>query len=430
MLVASPDVRVLAITTSDGVLDARSGYFKVRDLLADLHHEGILTGYHTDPRINIKSCPPALQMEWGMPLPKDTVLQDAVSIINEVLENHQENITFICLGSLNTVNLSLATCPEFSARIKRILWSSTPEYKTENFNYSLDIRSASSVLASKTPVNLINIGMKNQYDGDLIRSIAGIHNHYADKVNKSLLLKNSPYADAMFDEAVALYLHYPQLFIADTIDNAITYSMQGFSTANKIHDMYLSILAGETVSQNQVLAVFPMDTLFYFEDVRAALVPALEKYGKEEWIAGVMANEMHRHLGIYAIIGVKMGVRAKEYFGAGVDEMSVVSYAGLTPPFSCMNDGLQISTGATLGHGLIRVASDTLRLPVADFTYMNRTIRVSLIPEIRTRVEAEVRELSKIHGLDSDIYWELVRKKAITYWSNFDRQQVFTVDIL
>jgi pyrimidine-specific ribonucleoside hydrolase len=154
------------------------------------------------------------------------------------------------------------------------------------------------------------------------------------------------------------------------------------------------------------------------------------KYGHDEWTSGVMANEMHRHLGIYAIIGVKMGIRAREYFGAGVDEMSVISLAGMTPPFSCMNDGLQISTGATLGHGLIRIASDSLKLPVAEFTYLNRKIRISLKSEIRDKVEAEVKELSRIHGLDSDIYWDLVRNKAIRYWANYNRHEIFTIELL
>ena len=125
-----------------------------------------------------------------------------------------------------------------------------------------------------------------------------------------------------------------------------------------------------------------------------------------------------------------MGIRAREYFGTGVDEMNVASYAGLTPPFSCMNDGLQVSTGATLGHGLISVISDTLRLPQADFNYMNRKIRLSLKPEIRTKVESEIRELSKIYGLDSNIYWELVRKAAIRYWADFDRNEIFTIQVL
>ncbi|NJO68400.1 MAG: hypothetical protein HC830_03210 [Bacteroidetes bacterium] len=107
----------------------------------------------------------------------------------------------------------------------------------------------------------------------------------------------------------------------------------------------------------------------------------VKNFGKNEWVAVTMANEMHRHLGVFALIGTKMGIRAKEYFNAGVDEMNITTYAGSIPPFSCMNDGLQVSTGATVGHGLITVSPDSMVRPVADFTYMGKTISVTLKPE-------------------------------------------------
>ncbi len=46
-----------------------------------------------------------------------------------------------------------------------------------------------------------------------------------------------------------------------------------------------------------------------------------------------------------ATIGVKMGIRAREYFNIGVDDILVTTYAGHKPPVSCMNDGLQVGNG-------------------------------------------------------------------------------------
>ena len=91
----------------------------------------------------------------------------------------------------------------------------------------------------------------------------------------------------------------------------------------------------------------------------------IKKYGMDEWNSGVLANELHRHLGVFAIIGVKMGIRAREYFNTGVDEFSVRSFAGSIPPVSCFNDGLQVSTGATPGHGLLTVINDQPASPSA-----------------------------------------------------------------
>jgi hypothetical protein len=41
MLLASADIRVLGITTSNGVIDAKEAFKKVKSLMVDLHHEGI-----------------------------------------------------------------------------------------------------------------------------------------------------------------------------------------------------------------------------------------------------------------------------------------------------------------------------------------------------------------------------------------------------
>jgi pyrimidine-specific ribonucleoside hydrolase len=354
----------------------------------------------------------------------------AHEVIDAVLKNTREPVTFICLGSLNTVWSVRNHCPNFTKRVKSILWSSPANYRKDAFNYELDVLSADSVLASGLKIHTIHPGRLERYDNDLVQSISRINNQHAQKISGSLKNQVTPYSTAFSDEVIPVFLHNPELFVRDTAEKGMAYVLQDSLPAIQVMEILNAILTGETKSHNQVLDDFPMDTSFYMSDIRPIVEVALMKYGHDEWTAGVMANEMHRHLGIYAIIGVKMGIRAREYFGAGVDEMSVVSHAGMTPPFSCMNDGLQISTGATLGHGLIRISSDTLKLPVADFTYLNKKIRISLKSEFRNKVEAEVKELSRIHGLDSDIYWDLVRNKAIRYWATFNRHEIFTIEVI
>ncbi|MFO7370237.1 MAG: nucleoside hydrolase [Bacteroidales bacterium] len=430
MLLASPEVRVLAITASDGVLDAETGFHKVSALLYDLHHEGIPVGVNHDTRVKTKPCMPALQTEWGRNGKTANQMPVAHEVIDAILKNTREPVTFICLGSLNTVWSARNNCPGFTKRVKSVLWSSPANYRKGSFNYELDVLSADSVLVSGLKIQTIHSVGLERYDNELVQSISHINNQHAQKINGSLMNQITPYSTAFFDEVIPVFLHYPELFVCDTAEKRMTYVLQDSLPAVQVMDIFNTILTGETENHNQVLNDFPMDTSFYMSDIRPIVETTLIKYGHDEWTAGVMANEMHRHLGIYAIIGVKMGIRAREYFGAGVDEMSVVSHAGMTPPFSCMNDGLQISTGATLGHGLIRVSSDTLKLPVADFTYLNRKIRISLKSEIRNKVEAEVKELSRIYGLDSDIYWDLVRNKAIKYWATFNRHEIFTIELL
>ncbi|MBM3251284.1 MAG: hypothetical protein FJZ11_00680 [Candidatus Omnitrophica bacterium] len=70
------------------------------------------------------------------------------------------------------------------------------------------------------------------------------------------------------------------------------------------------------------------------------------------------AIKFHGHLGPWLVIGLFMGdyglrkIKAKRYFGAQI----AVSIPN-KKPFSCLIDGLQLSSGCTLGKGNIRVIS-------------------------------------------------------------------------
>ena len=44
---------------------------------------------------------------------------------------------------------------------------------------------------------------------------------------------------------------------------------------------------------------------------------------------------------------------------------------------------------------------------------MNRKIRLTLKPEITEKISSELKEINFVYGLDSNIYWELVRKNSI-----------------
>ena len=50
-----------------------------------------------------------------------------------------------------------------------------------------------------------------------------------------------------------------------------------------------------------------------------------------------------------------------------LENVKIISFAGNTPPISCMNDGLQVSTGATIGHGLITIEATAEAYPGAIF---------------------------------------------------------------
>jgi pyrimidine-specific ribonucleoside hydrolase len=188
------------------------------------------------------------------------------------------------------------------------------------------------------------------------------------------------------------------------------------------------MVKGTYVSErNVVFNRFPDQRGMFRYDVRPIMDTAIARYGVEEWKANVMTDEFHGHLGVFSIVGAKMGIRAREYFGVGPDMLKVVTFAGSKPPYSCLNDGIQVSTGATLGMGTISLASDSINRPSAVFTYKGRSVRISLKKEYLDQVDADINEGVVKYGLMDDGYWKLIRRNALKYWLEWDRNIIFDV---
>ena len=67
--------------------------------------------------------------------------------------------------------------------------------------------------------------------------------------------------------------------------------------------------------QESILSPFPTNIDSYSAEVAPIVDYVISRYGNDEWRAAVLTNELHGHLGIYATIGVKMGIFAREKLG-------------------------------------------------------------------------------------------------------------------
>ena len=67
------------------------------------------------------------------------------------------------------------------------------------------------------------------------------------------------------------------------------------------------------------------------------------------------AVEFHGHLGPFLALGLRAGLLALERLGAAKHELSVVVETEDKPPASCIIDGIQVSTGCTLGRANLQV---------------------------------------------------------------------------
>jgi pyrimidine-specific ribonucleoside hydrolase len=142
-------------------------------------------------------------------------------------------------------------------------------------------------------------------------------------------------------------------------------------------------------------------------------------------LALLLTSELHRHLGTYSIVGAKMGLRARERFNVALDELRVESRAGLKPPLSCVNDGLQVATGASLGRGTITVVTNGPPVCEAVFSYGEGRLRLRLKPEFAKQIAADMAELVKRHGGTTPEYFQDVRSVSLRHWLNFDRKTMF-----
>lgn len=430
MLLASPDVRVLAITVSPGTLITGSAYKKVRSLLNSFYHEGIPVGVNRISDFKSPDFQVALNTSWGDENGLDEKnAPDAISLISEMLSAESTKVSFICLGGVSTISEAIENLPVFKQQVSEIIWSSDGPDNKDGFNFNIKKSESNRLLKGDIPVRMVKgTGDEVFYNYSLLDLISGVPTTYGKKISayfKSDIAKNHPYAKEGKDEMVALYLHYPGLF------TSIPSEKNSICTPRNIDSLRVKtaqILAGLTVAKNQVIKEFPADPSFYFTDIEPFVTDIISRYGMDEWVSGVIASELHRHLGAFTIIGVKMGIRAREYFDTGVDEFSLISYAGSSTPLSCINDGLQVSTGATPGHGLLTVDNDPPTSPSAEFTYMNRKIKLTLKPELTGKISAELKQINFIYGLDSNIYWELVRKNSINYWLDLDRHDIFNIE--
>ena len=431
LLLASPDVRVLGIIASPGALPATEAYIKVKSLLNTFHHEGLLLSINDHKGFVSPRFSGAVRAEWGDE--KGITAASAPSyltMLEEIFSAEASKVSFISMAGLNSAAMAAEKSASFRTRVKEIIFS-TSEVPGESFNENIDREAYNKVRNSTPELKLIEGFSKGIFfSKPFLESLSKLKGIYPETLTKhfnSSVVAEHSFALNATDEMLPLYLHYPSLFQRRIFSGE---SHLFAASTDSLQDKFLLILDGATVAKNQVIKAFPFNPSFYFDDLAPFASEIINRHGDDEWVSGVIANELHRHLGVFAIIGVKMGIRAREYFCTGVDEFMASSYAGSTPPLSCMNDGIQVSTGATPGHGLLNVINSETAAPTVVFTYMGRKLKISLHPDIASMISAELKEINFVYGLDSNIYWELVRKNSIKYWLSMDRHDIFELQEL
>lgn len=439
MLLGDHDIEILAITTSEGALTPQQGYQKVKALLNEFHHQGIPVAagreIHT-PAPQWRDI--SQQVYWGESVSDDSPVPTARELLIKTIEHEKKPVTLICLGSLTNISDVLSEKPHLKEKIGQLVWYNNGLRPKSDTNYGIDPQAARQVMDSGVKMLLVSsttpesAPLDKQFLSDLGRLKSS---RYAQKVAECHatpplrdLVRNEHLR--VWDELTVLALNTPQLFDIDSISPTVNwYHIDTPRKILPIEQQILAIYQGPENVEGKIFYHFPLEESYYIRDIMPIIGRAVQRYGQSEFRAAVLANELHGHLGIFATIGVKMGIRAREYFDIGVDDMQVTTFAGSRPPVSCLNDGLQVSTGGTLGHGLITVANvkDNNTRAEATFKFKDKEVTLRLKPEYERRVREDLKKGVATYGADTEANWQYVRDLAIKYWLDWDRHDIFDI---
>jgi pyrimidine-specific ribonucleoside hydrolase len=441
MLLNSHMVDIPLIVVSDGVSSPEKGTANLRTLLSCLDRNNIpvATGKtsHMPPPI---FRPLSENIQWPdncVPPSQSIAATDAPTAILEVLKGQPAPVIYLCLGPMTNLAEAIRRNPEVKSRISRVIYfGDHPQSANPGWNTVRDIDAASTVFTSGMDVYCIHPAEKDlrSFDRNMMEKIETMGSpaaqlvsafHGGTGVQKAIDQKHL----MIWDENAVIYLEYPELFkVGPAPGHAHLMRLKGFD-AQGVSGAYLGCLgypadAHLDPRQAVVLKTFPHDPSVFKPDVAPHVNRIIGQYGVEEWKAAVLTHELHRHLGIYSLVGAKMGVRAREILDAQFDVLRVVSHAGNKPPLSCMNDGLQVSTGASLGRGTIGIDGTNPR-PSATFFYQKKRLDLTLKKKWREKIKADIKAAIRQFGGLNKSYFVHIRELSIAYWENFDRGEIF-----
>lgn len=440
LLLQNRQFDLLAVVTSDGSASVDVGARNAARVLHFFHRPEVIVG--AGPRLD-REPPPwrghSDALGWAdLPPANSDEVGNAPAILARVLQNAGQRVTYICLGPLTNLAAALRTNPSLAGHLRAIYYSGAPPGNVPpSWNTARDTAAAQLVFHAGIPIYSVSLDKSRQlcFDSTLYASIlptASDAAHLIERLHRDERIQKLLNEDHLiaWDEAVVLSLAVPALVrFKPRDDSDYPVYMVADWDRDAARRAYLDLLSGRhdqafTARTPVVLAYYPTDPASLREDVRPLVDEIIARHGHEEWIAVWLTNEIHRHLGIYSLLGAKMGVRARELLNASLDELTVISHAGLKPPLSCMNDGLQVSTGASLGRGTIRVEAHEAR-PEAIFIKGQQQLLLTLDDGVVARVRADIQRSIAQHGNLTPEYFAEIRRLALRYWLEMDRREIF-----
>ena len=419
---ASRDFNIDAVQSVGAVLDAETSSQCLASVLGELHHEGILLGKGLNANNFKKNCSPAIDF-WKNRA--DFTIKPRADAVYTVITNSRKPVIYVAMGPLTNLADLVDKHPELASKISYVLWpSSTKDGQPCGYNYQMDKSAYEKVLASGLKLKVLDAG-RVFYPDDFLSLLPEINTPYAQTFAK--YYQGQTFTSVRFyDDLLPFYILYPELFSETANQNILVLTPKP--------DSYFDVIATRVLNSTEtekgvIITEMPRNNSLLSADVAPIAEQMIQKYGYIEYKLVLLTSEMHSHLGIYSIIGAKMGLRILEYLHVGLDEVTIVSNAGFEPPISCLNDGLQIGAGTTLGYGAITISADKDVSPSVVVNYNGRKLLFKVKDEVKREIASDVMALIQKHGLESDVYWSEIRRLAIEkYWKGKSRFEIFEVE--
>ena len=433
MALQSPRVRIVGIVCSDGVLSSHQCGEVVGRMLT-LFNRGEVPLFV--PAVSRRGSPPPFRNSahkaiMGALTTKTQVTSRAFSPSAYQVGGKRKTVV-VALGPLTGLAAALKARPALRQEVTRVTLVGAPGVKSWNARF--DPAAWKAVMASGLPVDHVVHGRTVRKPGSWSKGspVPGRPTSSAGRLLGRLLRGKTAqhYATglrALTDELAWLYLMEPSIFRRQVVQGGPTAVVRPRSWQAILARMLRLLRDGRQDRLPVVLSERPLPAANLRKDVWNRRAQIVARHGPVEWRAQVQMNELHRHLGAYSIIGVKMGLRAAELLNALPSNMQVVSYTPTHPPVSCLNDGVIVATGSTPGRGLYRHGGHRRGPPKVKFTFNGGSITLALKQRYHDEVQKSLSSLRRKYTLADGRYWKEVRSKGLEIWEKWHRLDLFEV---
>jgi formylmethanofuran dehydrogenase subunit E len=120
------------------------------------------------------------------------------------------------------------------------------------------------------------------------------------------------------------------------------------------------------------------------------------------------ARKLHGHIGPYVVIGLRMGAAAKKALNIDDEEYTLLTAevsVPLHPPFSCLLDGVQVSTTCTVGNRRLQFKNAKNVQAIFSSQKDAKTVNITLTKQFREQLERKRKQ----DKLDEAFAWKLAK---------------------